>query len=127
MRPIPDRVGVVARQGVRAEMLRLLAGSALVLTGADHVTTWLCLRMPVSGWEVTEANPVADWLFGLAGLVPGLFIDSVVTLGAVAFLFFSTALPTSLKTAFLALITFTTGFAVLNNVQAIDAMGLWPI
>jgi len=108
-------------------MLRLLAGSSLVLTGADHVTTWLCLRMPVTGWEVSEANPLAEWLFSIAGLVPGLFIDSVVTLGAVAFLFFSAALPSSLKTAFLALITFTTAIAVMNNIQAIDAMGLWPV
>lgn len=107
-------------------MLRLLAGASLLLTGADHVTTWLCLRVPVTGWEVTEANPFADWLFGMAGLVPGLFIDSVVTLAAVAFVFFSGALPRPLKTAFLALITFTTGFAVLNNIAAIDAMGLWP-
>lgn len=107
-------------------MLRLFAGSSLLLTGADHVTTWLCLRGPVSGWEVTEANPVAEWLFEAAGLVPGLMIDSLITLVAVGFLVVTASLPTALKTAFLGLITLTTGYAVLNNVQAISAMGLWP-
>ena len=108
-------------------MLRLLAGTSLLLTGADHLTTWLCLRSPVAGWEVTEANPVADWLFQWVGLVPGLAIDSVITLGAVAFLLVTSALPTPVKTGFLGLITATTGFAVVNNLRAIDAMGIWPV
>lgn len=107
-------------------MLRWLAGSSLLLTGADHVTTWVCLRDPVSGWIVSEANPIADWLFEMAGLVPGLIIDSVITLGAVAFLLVTATLSNGLKTAFLGLITCTTGYAVLNNIQAISAMGLWP-
>jgi hypothetical protein len=108
-------------------MLRLLAGVSLLLTGADHFTTWLCLRSPVSGWDIAEANPLADWLFAAAGLVPGLAIDSVVTLSAVAFLVTTASLSPGLKTGFLALISLTTGYAVVNNVQAIHAMGLWPI
>jgi len=122
-----DLAAAHSREGVRFEMLRLLAGSSLFLTGADHLTTWLCLRDPVVGWEVTEANPVADWLFQVAGLVPGLVIDSAITLAAVAFLLITATLPDVLKSAFLGLITVTTGYAVLNNVQAISAMGLWPI
>ena len=61
-------------------MLRLLAGFTLLLTGADHWTTYLCLRMPVEGWEVIEANPLADWLFQVMGLVPGPAIDTAITL-----------------------------------------------
>lgn len=108
-------------------MLRLLAGSSLLLTGADHWTTWLCLRSPVSGWEVTEANPIADWLFQSTGLVPGLAIDSLITLFAVAFLLLTAALPDTIKIAFLGLITLTTGYAVVNNLTAMSEMGLWPI
>jgi len=108
-------------------MLRLLAGVSLLLTGADHLTTWLCLRSPVTGWEVTEANPLADWLFKATGLVPGLAIDSVITLAAVAFLLTTATLSHGLKVGFLTLISLTTGYAVMNNVQAIDAMGLWPL
>ena len=107
-------------------MLRVLAGSTLLLTGADHWTTWLCLRDPVAGWEVSEANPVADWLFAATGLVPGLLIDSAITVGAVVFLLASAALPSALRAAFLGLITVTTGYAVMNNVRAVSAMGLWP-
>jgi len=107
-------------------MLRLLAGTSLILTGADHLTTWLCLRESVSGWEVTEANPIADWLFQSTGLVTGLAIDSVITLLAVGFLLTTTSIPLAARTSFLALITLTTGYAVVNNLGAIDAMGLWP-
>jgi hypothetical protein len=105
-------------------MLRLFAGLSLLLTGADHWTTYLCLRAPVAGWEVTEANPFADWLFGFVGLVPGLAVDSLVTLCAVAFLLTTAVLSSQVKTGFLCLITLTTGFAVFNNVQAIQTMGL---
>jgi hypothetical protein len=108
-------------------MMRLLAGVSLLLTSADHVTTWLCLRSPVSGWEVSEANPLAGWLFDSAGLLGGLAIDSVVTLGAVLFLLSTASLSQPLKAAFLAVISMTTGYAVINNVQAIHAMGLWPM
>jgi hypothetical protein len=67
-------------------MLHALAGLTLLLTAADHWTTYLCLRGPVQGWRVSELNPLADWLFVKFGLVPGLLIDSTITLAAVAFL-----------------------------------------
>ena len=52
-------------------MLRALTGLTLLLTGADHWTTYLCLRLPVEGWEVIEANPLADWLFQVAPSTSG--------------------------------------------------------
>ena len=55
-------------------MLRLLATLTVLLSLADHWTTYLCLREPVTGWSVTEANPLANWLFDLTGLLPGLAI-----------------------------------------------------
>jgi hypothetical protein len=108
-------------------MLRLFAGTSLLLTGADHWTTWLCLRGAVEGWEIREANPIADWLFQSTGLVTGLAIDSIITLLAVGFLLTTSSLPTAVKTGFLGLITATTGYAVVNNLGAISAMGLWPV
>jgi len=107
-------------------MLRALAALCLLLTGADHWTTYLCLKSPISGWEVTEANPMADWLFQSAGLMPGLLIDSLITLGAVFFLLVTAALSRTTKACFLSIIVATTGYAVLNNLRAIEAMGLWP-
>ena len=68
------------------KMLQVLALLTVLLSAVDHWTTYLCLRAPHQGWEVTEANPIADWLFSSLGLVPGLLIDSFVTLAAVAFL-----------------------------------------
>lgn len=105
----------------------LLASLSLLLTGVDHFTTWLCLKEPVAGWEVTEANPVADWLFQVAGLVPGLLIDSVITLVAVLFVATTVVISTRSKAMLLGVISLTTAYAVLNNLQAIDAMGLWPL
>ena len=49
-------------------MLHLLVALTLLLTAADHWTTYLCLRAPVAGWQVIEANPIADWLFQNLGI-----------------------------------------------------------
>ena len=86
-------------------MLRLLVLLTLLLTSADHWTTYQCLGRPVPGWHVSEANPMADWLFTSTGLVPGLLIDSAITLVAVAFLVTTGALPRRAKIAFLSLIS----------------------
>ncbi len=108
-------------------MLRLLVLITLALTTADHWTTWQCLRAPVPGWNVTEANPAASWLFQATGLVPGLLIDSAITVAAVAFLVTTQAIPRPAKLAFLALISVCTGYAVANNVLAIRDMGLLTV
>jgi len=108
-------------------MLRWLAVASVLLTTADHWTTYLCLRAPVTGWQVSEANPVAEWLFLSTGLLPGLAIDSVITLAAVGFLLTTAALSQGTRLVFLAFITASTAYAVLNNVQAIRAMGLSPL
>lgn len=105
-------------------MLHLLALLTILLSAADHWTTWVCLRIPVDGWTVIEANPISDWLFAELGLVPGLFVDSVVTLVAIAFLLSTPLLPRVAKGLFFGVIIAWTGYAVANNLQAIEAMGL---
>jgi len=105
-------------------LLRGLALLTLLLTCADHWTTYLCLRFPVEGWHVSEANPLADWLFGLAGLVPGLVVDSAITIGAISFLLMTARLGPNTKVALLAFISLTTGYAVASNVSAMSALGL---
>jgi len=107
-------------------MLRLFALTTILLTCADHWTTYLCLRAPVSGWSVTEANPFADWLFQWAGLSGGLTIDSLITLGAVLFLITTRAFDRHVKIGMLALITCATGYAVVNNLDAIHRMAISP-
>ncbi len=108
-------------------MLHWLAGLTVVLTAADHWTTYLCLRGPVAGWHVSEVNPIADWLFATFGLVPGLLIDSGVTLVAVAFLFSTALFPRSAKSVCFGVLVVSTAWAVLNNLRAIEALGLSPL
>lgn len=105
-------------------MLHWLAGLTVLLSAADHWTTYLCLRHPVSGWSVSELNPLADWLFTTFGLVPGLLIDSSITLVAVVFLFSTALFPRTAKSVCFAVLVVSTGWAVLNNLLAIEALGL---
>ena len=108
-------------------MLHLLAALTLLLSAADHWTTYLCLRSPVSGFEVTEANPFSAWLFQSVGLVEGLVIDSVLTLAALAFLLTTRWLPRPAKVVFLIAVIGWTGFAVANNLNALYLLGLSPL
>jgi hypothetical protein len=116
--------GRVAGTEARVRILVLLT---LTLTALDHWTTFVCLRRPVAGWSVTEANPIADWLFASLGLVPGLLLDSAVTLGAIAFLVTTDLVPHAAKSLIFAAIVTWTGYAVVNNAHAIAALGLSPL
>ncbi len=107
-------------------MLRVFAFTTIALTCADHWTTYLCLHAPVEGWSVVEANPVAQWLFSWAGLGVGLMIDSIITLAAVVFLATTRVFGHGVKLGLLAIITISTGYAVVNNLSAISDMGLAP-
>jgi hypothetical protein len=107
-------------------MLRLFVWTTIALTCADHWTTWLCLHAPVEGWSVMEANPVAEWLFDRAGLAAGLAIDTLLTLAAIVFLSLTRTLAQEIKLGLLAVITLTTGYAVLCNLGAITQMGIAP-
>ena len=108
-------------------MLHALAITTLLLTCADHWTTYLCLRAPVEGWQVVEANPAVELLFRQSGLVGGLVIDSVFTLFAVGFILYTQRFGQRFKEAFLAFIVVTTGYAVVNNLQAISELGISPL
>ncbi len=108
-------------------MLHLLAALTLLVSAADHWTTYLCLRSPVSGFEITEANPFAAWLFHSVGLVEGLMIDSLLTIAALAFLVTTHWMPRPAKLAFLVAVIGWTGFAVANNLRAIYLLGLSPL
>jgi hypothetical protein len=107
-------------------VLGSLAVLVFVLTALDHWTTWLCLRTEVEGWIVTEANPLADWLFASVGLTEGLATDSAITVAAVLFVLRTDLLPRHAKAAALALLCCTTGLAVINNLGAIRTMGISP-
>ena len=108
-------------------MLHLLAALTLLVSAADHWTTYLCLRSPVSGFDITEANPFSAWLFQSVGLVEGLMIDSLLTVAALAFLLTTRWMPRTAKVVFLVAVIGWTGFAVANNLNAIYLLGLSPL
>ena len=105
-------------------MLRVLGALALLFALMDHWTTWLCLRAPIPGWQVTEANPLANWLFGSVGLIEGLWLDSIVTLIAVVLVARTKRLARPLKLALLGLLVCTSAFAVANNFEVIRHIGV---
>jgi hypothetical protein len=107
-------------------MLAVFVGLTVLFTVADHWTTYLCLRAPVDTWLVSEANPIAEWLFGAVGLVPGLLLDSMITVAAIAFLLTTPLVPPRVKTAFFFFVATWTGWAVTNNLGALRALGLSP-
>ncbi len=105
-------------------MVHILAALALLFSLADHWTTYLCLRAQVAGWEVSEANPLADWLFQRFGLAEGLAIDTLVTVLVLAFLVQTPRVARPLKMGALAVLIATTAWAVANNLQAVSVLGL---
>jgi len=105
-------------------MLHILVLVTLVLSAADHWTTWLCLRSPMAGWEVQELNPISDWLFQTIGLGSGLLLDSTVTVAALAFLVVTPRVPPAVKLGFLATVALATGYAVANNLGVMSKLGL---
>lgn len=105
-------------------MLRVLAALALLFALIDHWTTWVCLRAPVPGWQVTEGNPLAAWLFGRVGLAEGLWLDSVVTLVAVVLVARTHRIGRPVKLALLGLLVCTSALAVANNFDVIRRIGL---
>lgn len=104
-----------------------MIASVVVLTCADHLTTWLCLSQPVDGWTVSEANPIAQWLFVSAGLVPGLLIDTLVTVAALTFVAATPHFSATLKTSMLSFVALVSFYAVSNNMLVIADLGIRPI
>lgn len=105
--------------------MRIALGVLVVLLNlADNTTTFLCLRAPVPGFEVSEANPAAAWLFGTIGLVPGLVFEMLVTTAAVAFLVVTSHVPPRVKLALLIILAALPAWAALNNAMVIHATDL---
>ena len=102
--------------------MRFALGILVVLLNlADNATTFLCLRAPVAGFELSEANPAAAWLFNTVGLGMGLTLEMLVTTAAVAFLVVTDHVPPRLKLALLIVLAALPAWAALNNTLVIQA------
>jgi hypothetical protein len=105
--------------------MRFVLGLLVVLLNlADNTTTFLCLRTPVDGFEVMEANPLARWLFDSVGLVEGLVFEMLVTTAAIAFLVLTDRIPHRARIALLILLAALPAWASLNNFLVMQAVGL---
>lgn len=104
--------------------MQILAALALLFSLADHWTTYLCLHNHVAGWDVTEANPIAGWLFAHFGLAQGLWIDTFVTAVVLGFLVQTPRIGRPVKMCALGVLISTTAWAVANNLEAVQQLGL---
>ncbi len=103
--------------------MRFLLGVLVLLFNlADNATTFLCLRQPVPGFEVIEANPLARWLFDTIGLREGLIFEMMVTTTAVGFLVWTTRISYRLRMAILVLLVALPAWAAANNVLVMRAV-----
>lgn len=94
-------------------------------SAADHYTTYLMLCEPVPGWDVWEANPIARWLFDTFGLVPGLAIDSVFTIGVGLWAYRTQICPDEWKIVWCMVVLMGTWYAVWNNMNVLYETGVW--
>ncbi len=102
----------------------LVGGMVVVFNMLDNATTFLCLRAPVSGFEVFEANPLARSLFDGIGLVEGLLVESVLTTSAVIFLVVTRRIPRRIKVLLLGFLALLPAWAVANNMQVMLELGI---
>jgi len=105
--------------------MRFVLGALVLLFNlTDNATTYLCLRQPVPGFEVIEANPVARWLFDSVGLVEGLVLEMSITIAAVAFLVWTRRVHPSTKLIVLSVLTLLPAWASANNWLVMQAIEL---
>ena len=109
--------------------MQVAMGWAVVLFNLlDNATTFVCLRDPVPGYAVVEANPIARWMFDSIGLVQGLLLETLVTSVAVAFLVLSPRIPKHIRTGLLALLIVLPAYAAANNYMIMQTIGIgWGI
>ncbi len=93
----------------------VLAALAFLFNAADNLTTYLCLRAPIEGFEIYEANPLAAWGFQTVGLEAGLWIETVLCAGAILFLVHSPLFGFRSRMALLAVLAALPAGAAANN------------
>ena len=93
----------------------VLAVLAFLFNAADNVTTYICLRTRVDGFEIYEANPLAAWGFDLIGLGTGLWIETILCAAAIAFLVYSPLFGLRVRLMLLAVLAALPAGAALNN------------
>jgi hypothetical protein len=94
----------------------------MVVTLGDAYTTWACLHETIPG--VVEVNPIAAWLFGLIGLVPGLVVDGIGTALVLGLFGATKRISPTYKSLFLLPVLVFNVWAVWHNYQIMIELGL---
>ncbi len=102
----------------------VLGGLVMVLNFLDNATTFVCLRTPIPGMNVVEANPFARWLFDSVGLLQGLAFETFVSTAAVCFLVLTPLVSDRVRFTILTILAILPGVAVVNNLHVIHQIGL---
>jgi len=105
--------------------MRFLLGGLVVLFNLlDNATTFLCLRDPITHFEVYEANPIARWIFDGIGLTQGLAVETVITTLAVVYLIATRRVQPRFKLVLLGVLVLLPAWAVANNLQVMQMVGI---
>ncbi len=105
--------------------MRFVLGALVILFNLlDNTTTFLCLSTPITGFNVTELNPFARWLFDAIGLLEGLIVEMFITLGAVGFLVHTKRLTPRVRLVLLVILVVLPAWAVVNNLNVMKAIGI---
>jgi hypothetical protein len=95
----------------------------VLLRTLDALTTYTALTSR-SLYQVSEANPLAAWLFSSVGLVPGLVVSEVVGVLACLFLCYTKSFTVPQRAVVLILLCVTPALAVINNLGVLQRMGV---
>lgn len=96
----------------------------LLFNATDNATTFFCLSTPTPGFQVTEANPIARWVFETFGLMQGLILEGIVTAATVVFLVYTQRIPPRAKLVLLAVLAMIPAWASLNNLNVLRMIGM---
>lgn len=97
--------------------LKILFVLLILANLGDNISTYLALTLPAKeGMLISEANPIAAWIFEAMGLVKGLVFEFVVSVMLFYWLMGVKDIPYKWKVVIFVGILIPTVYAVINNV-----------
>ena len=97
-------------------MRKSLAASLVLLKLMDCTTTYIGLQ----SHHVMESNPVADWIFGVVGVLPGMTVMMMMTILAAIYF----ASRSKYGARILGVLVVVHAFVVASNFRTLWLVGL---
>lgn len=106
--------------------LKILFVLIILANLGDNFSTYWALTLPAKeGMLITEANPIAAWIFEAMGLVKGLIFEFVLGIGLIWWLMGVKDIPYRWKVVIFAGILIPTVYAVINNIGVLTSAGVF--